>query len=280
MKITETQKDEYKKVLALALYASSNGIDAAIKIANTEGIVFNKEIALKTIAGFLGEDAAAANRAIWDDAHMAESKRKIDDLIEAEAAKLRSQHQLKSQEQAQAGTIPASTKLENSRNIFDLGQIINNILKTFERSVSWLFGRTNNLGSSKSSQIALPIWATITLVTVSVIVIYSYTLRTIESKEYSNVIYSSPPSLRGDALLIDSTEPIVLSNSIAKAISKFDSSTVLYLYDDINGKKIGTLIFNVLPTNINEIRNIELMKSLKIDIKIGVNELKIQSPVN
>lgn len=95
------------KKIALALHASANGIDAAIEVAKAEGVEFNKEIALKTIATFLGEPAADANRVIWDDAFMDQAKAKLDVLIKAESEKLKIQYKNKLQEQGAANIKPS-----------------------------------------------------------------------------------------------------------------------------------------------------------------------------
>lgn len=95
MKNLEIQKDETNKILSIALYAISHGLDAAKEIAKKEGVLFNEKIAYQHIAGFLGEEAAEANRVIWDDSFMAKSQSKMEALIKTEAAKLKFHHESK-----------------------------------------------------------------------------------------------------------------------------------------------------------------------------------------
>lgn len=89
MIIKENQIRNAKESFALAIYATTHGIEAAQRLAEEKGLLFDKEIALKHIAAFLGADVAAGQRAIWDDAKMQELREKVACMIDKESGKRR-----------------------------------------------------------------------------------------------------------------------------------------------------------------------------------------------
>lgn len=92
--LNTSQKDKFLKTYALAVYAASHGIEAAEEYAQKEGMVFDKEVALRHLEAFLGEEIAAGQRALWDEKRSANLKRRIDGIIKKESAKLRTKHRI------------------------------------------------------------------------------------------------------------------------------------------------------------------------------------------